>query len=90
MPTAATSSPALLPESKVPLFVCVEVAGALCERPRQAAYADARRGDLPVEKFGKRLLVPVARLEERAGRPITTADIARAEEIVRARKIERP
>ena len=63
----------------VPLFVSVPVAGELCSRPRMAAYTAAWHGDLPTVRFGKRMLVPVAKLAELAGRDITADDIAAAE-----------
>ena len=81
--TTATTQPGI---HALPVFVSVPVAGAVCERPRMAAYAAARCGDLPTVRFGKRLFVPVARLAKLAGREITAADIARAETIVAARK----
>lgn len=71
-----------------PLTCGVEVGGALVnpKMGRQSAYIAAVRGDLPTIQFGRRRYVCIARLQEKLGRPITAADIARAEEIVRGRK----
>jgi excisionase family DNA binding protein len=41
----------------------VPEAGRLLGLSRNAAYAAARRGELPVLRFGKKLRVPVCRLE---------------------------
>jgi len=40
----------------------VEEAGVLLRLSRGSAYEAARRGDIPVVKIGRRLLVPRARL----------------------------
>jgi hypothetical protein len=70
----------------VPITLSVEVGGAVLGLRRQGAYAAAWRKELPTINFGRRRYVLVSRLEEIAGRSITAADIARAEETVRARK----
>jgi excisionase family DNA binding protein len=44
------------------LTVSVEEAGRLLGLSRNSAYEAARRGELPVLRFGKRLVVPRARL----------------------------
>jgi hypothetical protein len=69
----------------VPMTVTVEIAGAILGMPRQSAYRAAWACELPMLKFGKRVYVPVAKLERLAGRPITRADIERAEAIIRER-----
>jgi hypothetical protein len=49
------------------LTITVPEAGTLLGLGRGAAYAAARRGELPVLKIGARLLVPVPRLLELVG-----------------------
>lgn len=41
--------------------------GAVLGLGRDAAYAAARRGDMPTLRFGKRILVPVAKLKQLLG-----------------------
>lgn len=69
-----------------PLAVSVEVGGALVGLGRQSAYLAAVRGDLPTVRFGRRKIVPVARLVEIFGRAITENDVERAQRVVAARK----
>ncbi|HLX87462.1 MAG TPA: helix-turn-helix domain-containing protein [Acidimicrobiales bacterium] len=45
----------------------VEEAGALCGLSRSSAYDAVRRGELPVLRFGRRLMVPTARLRVMLG-----------------------
>lgn len=49
------------------LTVSVEEAGRMLGIGRQSAYAAVRRGDIPVIRIGRRVLVPVARLNELLG-----------------------
>jgi len=44
------------------LTLSVEEAGRLCGLSRNSAYEAARRGELPVLKFGRRIVVSRARL----------------------------
>lgn len=68
-------------------LISIEIAGALSGLPRLSAYTAAERGGLPTISFGgRRKYVPVARLAELLGRPITADDIAAAEAVVAARK----
>lgn len=56
------------------LTLTVPEAGELLGLGRDAAYEAAKRGDLPVLRFGRRLLVPRAALErmlEQAGMEAT-------------------
>ena len=50
-----------------PLTISVEDAARLLGISRGLAYEAARRGDLPVIRLGRRLLVPRARLYELLG-----------------------
>ena len=43
--------------------VTVEEAGRRCGFSRASAYEAVRRGELPVLRFGRRLVVPVVQLE---------------------------
>jgi excisionase family DNA binding protein len=52
-----------------PLTISVEDAARLLGISRGLAYEAARRGDLPVIRLGRRLLVPRARLYELVGDP---------------------
>ncbi len=52
-----------------PLTITVEDAARLLGIGRGTAYEAARRGDLPVIRMGRRLLVPRARLFELVGAP---------------------
>ena len=79
-------SDALKRADAVPAAVTVEVGGAVIGLGRQASYEATWRNELPTIKFGRRRFVPVARLEELVGRPITVADVERAERIVSERK----
>jgi excisionase family DNA binding protein len=49
------------------LTISVEEAGRMLGIGRQSAYAAVRRGDIPVIRIGRRVLVPVARLNELLG-----------------------
>jgi hypothetical protein len=75
-------------EETVPLTVSPEVGGALVapERGRGWAYQEVKRGSIPSLRFGRRVVVPIARLEALVGRRITVDDVRRAEAIVAARK----
>lgn len=45
----------------------VEVAGKILGLSRNSAYEAARRGDIPVLRIGRRVLVPTAKLLELLG-----------------------
>ena len=63
---------------KQTLSICE--AGKVLGIGRSAAYEAARKGELPVLKIGRRLLVPVVALERllaEAGRPTAAATDAR-------------
>ena len=63
----------------IPLVLPVDLAGAVLGVGRAAAYAMAKRGDLPVVPGGGRRKVPTAALEGLVGRRLEAADIAAAE-----------
>lgn len=52
----------------------VEEAGALLGLSRNSAYEAARRGELPTVRFGRRLVVPKARLMALLGEPQAAGD----------------
>jgi hypothetical protein len=47
---------------QLPAVLSIEEAGRLLDMRRSAAYAAAERGEIPVLRFGRRLVVPTARL----------------------------
>ena len=47
---------------RLPTILSVEQAGQLFDLGRSAAYEAVERGELPVLRFGRRLVVPTARL----------------------------
>jgi excisionase family DNA binding protein len=49
-------------EDTLPPTVSVEEAGRLLGLSRRSAYRAVERGELPVLRFGRRLLVPTAKL----------------------------
>ncbi len=49
---------------KAPLTISVPEAGKRLGISRNAAYEAAGRGDLPVLRFGKRLVVPLVALDQ--------------------------
>jgi excisionase family DNA binding protein len=49
-------------EDDLPPTVSVEEAGRLLGLSRRSAYRAVERGELPVLRFGRRLLVPTAKL----------------------------
>ena len=58
------------PKEKARWVFTVPEAGELCGLGRSASYEAARRGDLPVIKIGRKLLVPIEALRsmlEKAG-----------------------
>lgn len=57
--------------TETPLTITVEDAARLLGISRGLAYEAARRGDLPVIRLGRRLLVPRQRLLEFVGAPET-------------------
>ncbi|HEV2562358.1 MAG TPA: hypothetical protein VGT78_09480 [Rhizomicrobium sp.] len=63
----------------IPLILPVDLAGAILGINRAAAYAMAKRGDLPVLPGGGRRKVPTAGLERLVGRQLEPADILAAE-----------
>ena len=64
----------------IPLILPIDLAGAILNLSRGAAYAMAKRGDLPLLPGGGRRKVPTARLEQLIGRRLEIADIAAAEQ----------
>jgi excisionase family DNA binding protein len=52
----------LLEADDLPPTVSVEQAGKLLGLSRRSAYRAVERGEIPVLRFGRRLLVPTARL----------------------------
>ena len=56
------------------LTMTVPEAGELLGLGRDAAYEAVKRGDLPVLRFGRRLLVPRAALEKMLERVETQAE----------------
>lgn len=81
------SNQSKLTDDGVPLTVSVEIAGALLGIGRQSAYAAMWRDKLPtINLGGRRRYVPVARLAEMLGQPITAHDVASATATVKARK----
>jgi excisionase family DNA binding protein len=50
-----------------PAVMSVEEAGKMLRLGRSAAYAAAKRGELPTIRFGRRLVVPRAKLLEMLG-----------------------
>ena len=76
-----------------PLTLSVEDAARLLGISRGLAYEAARRGELPVIRLGRRLLVPRARLYELVGDPSFGENGGNREEVddedVRAGKGER-
>jgi excisionase family DNA binding protein len=52
----------------------VEEAAQILRISRQSAYQAARSGELPTIRIGRRMLVPVARLDELLGQHLTTSE----------------
>jgi excisionase family DNA binding protein len=52
---------------RIPATIGVEEAGRLLGISRGSAYEAARTGELPTIRFGRRLLVPTARLAQMLG-----------------------
>jgi len=52
---------------QLPTVLTVEEAGRLLGLGRSAAYDAVQRGELPVLRFGRRLLVPTARILDMLG-----------------------
>ncbi len=48
----------------------VPEAGAILGLGRSASYEAARRGDIPVVQIGRKLIVPIAKIEEILGETI--------------------
>jgi excisionase family DNA binding protein len=57
----------VVPDPKIRPTVSVEEAGQILGISRGAAYRAARTGELPTLRFGRRLIVPTARLLEMLG-----------------------
>ena len=58
--------------------VSVSVAGKLLDLSRQGAYDAASRGDLPVIRIGRRLVVPVVKLRRLLGELPASEDVGRS------------
>ena len=54
-------------ESKEPLTLSIDQAAKLLGIGRNEAYKAAHKGEIPVEKIGRRLLVPRAKFMKRFG-----------------------
>jgi excisionase family DNA binding protein len=52
---------------RLPPVITVEQAGELLDLRRSAAYEAARRGEIPTLRFGRRLLVPTAKVLDLLG-----------------------
>jgi excisionase family DNA binding protein len=63
-----------LPDPAARPTITVPEAGALLGLGRDAAYRAADRGDIPTLRFGRRIVVPTARLWEMLGLDHTRAD----------------
>lgn len=57
----------VLPDPKTTPTISVEDAGKVFGISKDAAYRAAHAGEIPILRFGKRMLVPVARLYEMLG-----------------------
>lgn len=55
-------------EAPAPLCVSVETAAEMLGIGRSLAYRMAKEGSLPTVKMGRRLLVPISKLEEMLAR----------------------
>lgn len=51
-----------VPDPHVTPTISVEDAGKLLGMSRPSAYAAARRGEIPVLRFGRRVVVPTAKV----------------------------
>lgn len=51
-----------LPDPKTQPTITVEHAGAILGMSRPSAYSAASRGEIPTLRFGRRLVVPTAKL----------------------------
>jgi hypothetical protein len=51
-----------IPDPRVTPTVAVEHAGQILGMGRAAAYAAVQRGEIPVLRFGRRIVVPTAKL----------------------------
>jgi excisionase family DNA binding protein len=67
-----------------PLTISVEDAARLMGISRGLAYEAARRGELPVIRLGRRLLVPRARLLDLVGAQAFGANGSSTEDVPRA------
>ena len=54
--------PGLLPDPMAKPTISVVEAGAILGLSKPSAYEAARRGDIPVLRFGRRVVVPTAKL----------------------------
>lgn len=66
-PTIAARSSVTIADVRGRGTVSVDEAAALLGVGRQVAYAATRRGDLPVIRFGRRVVVPVPALLKMLG-----------------------
>ena len=52
----------LIPDPRTEPTISVERAGALLSLSRPSAYEAANRGDIPIIRIGRRMLVPTAKI----------------------------
>jgi hypothetical protein len=63
----ARSRRAIVPDPKVRPTISVPEAGQLFDLGRTASYEAARRGEIPTERIGRRLVVPTAKVLAKLG-----------------------
>jgi excisionase family DNA binding protein len=68
-----------LPDPATEPTVSVERAGELFGISRGSAYQAAKAGEIPTIRFGRRVVVPTARLLEMLGVPTSSPDASSAE-----------
>jgi excisionase family DNA binding protein len=67
----------VLPDPKTEPVVTVERSGEILGISRASAYEAVRRGEIPSLRFGRRVVVPIARLLELLGQPTLPGEGAR-------------
>ncbi|MFC4245039.1 hypothetical protein ACFOYW_16855 [Gryllotalpicola reticulitermitis] len=64
------------PIGELPLTMSVERSGELTGHSRYSSYEAAKKGELPVLRYGKRLVVPTAKLLDQLGIPFERTEAA--------------
>lgn len=64
------------PVGEFPLTLSIEQSGDLTGRSRHSSYEAAKRGELPVLRAGRRMVVPTAKLLEQLGIPFERNEAA--------------